>query len=152
MAKSVFGKMVKAALGVAGVAAAAAAAGVAYGLNKWAKDEDSRDLKVTTGGVNGLHIHKTDDGKFVVDTKYEWTDADFEDDGEENGEIVIDLSKKAVEETVEELKEEACCCGEKVKEKVEEVVEKVTCGCEEEAAPEEEAKPEEGDCGCGCDE
>ena len=143
MARSVFGKIVKATLGVAGIAAAAAAAGVAYGLNKWAKDEDSRDLKVTTGGVNGLHIHKTDDGKFVVDTKYEWTDADFEDEdeGEANGDIIIDLSKRGVEECCEEVCEEVkegieevkeCCCeeAEKVAEEVKE------CCCEEE-------KPEE---------
>ena len=142
MAKSVFGKLVKATLGVAGIAAAAAAAGVAYGLNKWAKDEDSRDLKVTTGGVNGLHIHKTDDGRYVVDTKYEWTDADFEDDAEENGEIVIDLSKRGVEEACEEVKErfeeaKECCC-EEVEKAAEEVAEEVReCCCGEEEKPEE---------------
>ena len=143
MAKSVFGKLVKATLGVAGIAAAAAAAGVVYGLNKWAKDEDSRDLKVTTGGVNGLHIHKTDDGRYVVDTKYEWTDADFEDEeGENNGDIIIDLSKRGVEEACEEVKErleevKECCC-EEVDKAAEEVAEEVKeCCCGEEEKPEE---------------
>ena len=143
MAKSVFGKLVKATLGIAGIAAAAAAAGVAYGLNKWAKDEDSRDLKVTTGGVNGLHIHKTDDGRYVVDTKYEWTDADFEDEeGESNGDIIIDLSKRGVEEACEEVKErleevKECCC-EEVEKAAEEVAEEVKeCCCGEEEKPEE---------------
>lgn len=115
MAKSVFGKIMKATLKVAAFTAAAAAAGAVYGLKKWSDDDDSKDIKITTGGVKGLHISKTDDGKYIVDTKYEWQPEDYEDDAEDEG-IVIDISgnrckcedcaDKAVE-TVEEKAEEA---------------------------------------------
>ena len=122
MAKNVFGKILSVAAGVTAVVGAAAAASVAYGLKKWSKDEDSNEIKLTTGGKYGLHIQKTEDGKFVVDTKYDWaSDPDFCDCEEccEDDDVVIDIS------------DDECCCE---------------CGCEETA----EAPAEE--CCCGCEE
>ncbi|MCQ2452083.1 MAG: hypothetical protein MJ075_02980 [Oscillospiraceae bacterium] len=155
MAKSVIGKIVKATLGLAAVTGAAAAAGVVYGLTKWAKDDDSRDIKMTTGGATGVHISKTDDGKFLVDTKYEWTDEDYDDDDEEEKGIIIDLSsgKGCCEETPAEETCECTCCEEAPAE------EACECGCCEEAPAEEacecgccEEAPAEESCGCGCEE
>ena len=129
MAKSIFGKVVKATLGIAAVAGAAAAAGIAYGLKKWAEDDDSKDIKITTGTKNGLHISKTEDGKYVVDTKYDWaSDPHFcedQDEDFEDGSIIIDISG------------DKCCCEDDEEEPC-------TCGCEEE----DDDEP----CSCGCEE
>ena len=137
MAKNVFGKVLGIAAGVTAVVGAAAAASIAYGLKKWSKDEDSNEIKITTGGKNGLHIQKTEDGKYIVDTKYDWaSDPDFCDceDCCEDDEVVIDISE-----------EEPCCCEEEcccddieveiVEAEVEEApAEECCCGCEEETA------------------
>ena len=131
MAKSVFGKILSVAAGVTAVVGAAAAEGVAYGLKKWSKDEDSNDIKITTGGKYGLHIQKTDDGKYVVDTKYDWaSDPDFCDceDCCEDEDVVIDISD-----------DECCCeaecdCDDIEVEIVEAPAEECCCGCEEETA------------------
>ncbi len=130
MAKSVFGKILSVAAGVTAVVGAAAAASVAYGLKKWSKDDDSNDIKITTGGKYGLHIQKTEDGKYVVDTKYDWaSDPDFCDceDCCEDDDVVIDISDddccceaecdcddievEIVEAPVEEAPAQECCCG-----------------------------------------
>ena len=134
MAKSVFGKILGVAAGVTAIVGAAAAAGVAYGLKKWSKDEDSNEIKLTTGGKYGLHIQKTEDGKYVVDTKYDWaSDPDFCDceDCCEEDDVVIDISDDECD----------CCCGEAEcecddieVEIVEEPAEGCCCGCEEETA------------------
>ena len=131
MAKSVFGKILSVAAGVTAVVGAAAAAGVAYGLKKWSKDEDSNDIKITTGGKYGLHIQKTDDGKYVVDTKYDWaSDPDFCDceDCCEDEDVVIDISD-----------DECCCeaeceCDDIEVEIVEAPAEECCSCCEEETA------------------
>ena len=132
MAKNVFGKFLSVAAGVTAVVGAAAAAGIAYGLKKWSKDEDSDEIKITTGGKYGLHIQKAEGGKFVVDTKYDWaSDPDFcdcEDDCCCDDEVVIDIS------------EDDCCCEAECDcddievEIVEAPAEECCCGCEEEAA------------------
>ena len=130
MAKSVFGKVLSVAAGVTAVVGAAAAASIAYGLKKWSKDEDSNEIKITTGGKNGLHIQKTEDGKYIVDTKYDWaSDPDFCDceDCCEDDEVIIDISG------------EACCdaeCDCEVNKFgiEEDPVEECCCGCEEETA------------------
>ena len=74
MGKSVLGTALKI---TAGVLAAARRApprpsSLVYGLKKWAEDETSQEIKFTTGGKNGVCISKTDDGKYIVDTKYDW--------------------------------------------------------------------------------
>lgn len=126
MAKSFLGKALKVTFGVAAVAGAAAAAGIVYGLKKWSEDDDSEEIKITTGCKNGLHIKKTEDGKYLVDTKYDWaSDPNFCDDetGEaENGGIVIDISGGK------------CGCEDE------------HCDCEEHAA--EEEKPADEPCEC----
>ena len=130
MAKSVFGKILSVAAGVTAVVGAAAAASVAYGLKKWSKDEDSNEIKLTTGGKYGLHIQKTEDGKFVVDTKYDWaSDPDFCDceDCCEDDEVVIDISEDCECEC-------GCDCDDIEVEIVEEPAEGCCCGCEEETA------------------
>ena len=130
MAKSVFGKIVSVAAGVTAVVGAAAAAGLAYGLKKWAKDEDSNEIKITTGGKNGLHIQKTEDGKYIVDTKYDWaSDPDFCDceDCCEDDEVVIDISAVQVS-----IGEDECDCDDIEVEIVEEP--EAECCCEEETA------------------
>ena len=132
MAKSVFGKIVSVAAGVTAVVGAAAAAGLAYGLKKWAKDEDSNEIKITTGGKNGLHIQKTEDGKYIVDTKYDWaSDPDFCDceDCCEDDEVVIDISAVQVS-----IGEDECDCDDIEVEIVEEPEAECCCGCEEETA------------------
>lgn len=97
MSKNIFGKVIGVAAGVTVALGAAATASIAYGLKKWAQDEDSHDIKITTGCKNGIHISKTDDGKYVVDTKYDWaTDPNFCDcddcNDDEGNEVVIDIS------------------------------------------------------------
>ncbi|MBQ8830625.1 MAG: hypothetical protein IJ017_03400 [Oscillospiraceae bacterium] len=134
MAKSVFGKILSVAAGVTAVVGAAAAASVAYGLKKWSKDEDSNDIKITTGGKYGLHIQKTEDGKYVVDTKYDWaSDPDFCDceDCCEDDDVVIDISDDCCCEA-----ECECGCEDIEVEIVEESAEECCCGCEEEKTEE----------------
>ncbi len=132
MAKSFFGKALKVTFGVAAAAGAVAAAGIVYGLKKWSADDDSEEIKITTGCKNGLHIKKTEDGKYLVDTKYDWaSDPNFCDDETEEAEnggdgIVIDISNGK-------------CC------------ENGHCDCEEHAAEAEE-KPADVPCECEKDE
>ena len=72
MGKSVLGTALKITAGVVAAAGTAAAVSLVYGLKKWAEDETSQEIKFTTGGKNGVCISKTDDGKYIVDTKYDW--------------------------------------------------------------------------------
>ena len=105
--------------GVVAAAGTAAAVSLVYGLKKWAEDETSQEIKFTTGGKNGVCISKTDDGKYIVDTKYDWaSDPAFADVAEDDG-IIIDISG-GDDGT-------ACCCDE----------------CEEEAPAEEAGETEE---------
>ncbi len=92
MGKSVLGTALKITAGVVAAAGTAAAVSLVYGLKKWADDETSQEIKFTTGGKNGICISKTDDGKYIVDTKYDWaSDPAFADVAEDDG-IVIDIS------------------------------------------------------------
>ena len=115
MSKKFLGTALKVTAGVAVAAGAVAAAGFVYGLKKWSKDEDSDEIKITTGGKNGLHIQKTEDGKYLVDTKYDWaSDPNFCDDetaAAEDGGIVIDISGEKCG-----CEDENCACGEETAE------------------------------------
>ena len=96
------GKALKFTVGAALVTGAAAAAGLCYGLKKWSDDEDSDEIKVTTGGRYGVQIAKTNDGKFVVNTKYDWaTDPKYGEERE--GGIIIDISDKNDDDKVIEI-------------------------------------------------
>ena len=95
-------------------AGTAAAVSLVYGLKKWAADETSQEIKFTTGGKNGVCISKTEDGKYIVDTKYDWaSDPAFADVAEDDG-IIIDISGKddgtacCDDELDEETEEEDC--------------------------------------------
>ena len=119
MGKSVLGTALKITAGVVAAAGTAAAVSLVYGLKKWAEDETSQEIKFTTGGKNGVCISKTDDGKYIVDTKYDSaSDPAFADVAEDDG-IIIDISG-GDDGT-------ACCCDE----------------CEEEAPAEEAGETEE---------
>lgn len=96
------GKALKFTVGAALVTGAAAAAGLCYGLKKWSDDADSNEIKVTTGGRYGVQIKKTDDGKFVVDTKYDWSTDPKYGDERENG-IIIDISDNKDDDKVIEI-------------------------------------------------
>ncbi len=106
MAKSFLGKALKFTVGAALVTGAAAAAGICYGLKKWSENEDSDELKVITGTHHGIHITKTEDNKFIVDTKYDKaSDPKYCDDPESC--IIVDISDKSKDVPCEETPDAA---------------------------------------------
>lgn len=131
------GKVLAAGAGVIVAAGAAATAGIVVGLKKWAKDEESQDIKIVFGGEYGLKITKGEKpGEFQIDTKYDWqNDPDFIDEIAED-ECCGECDVEVVEE------EAPCCCAEEVP--VESGSE--CCCCEEEPCKCEET------CECGCTE
>jgi len=131
------GKVLAAGAGIVVAAGAAATAGIVVGLKKWAKDEESQDIKIVFGGDYGLKISKGENpGEFQIDTRYDWqNDPDFVDEIEED---------ECCGECDVEVVEEACCCAEEVPAESGEA-----CCCKEEAA---ECCCEEAAEGCCCEE
>jgi len=128
------GKVLAAGAGIVVAAGAAATAGIVVGLKKWAKDEESQDIKIVFGGDYGLKISKgAAPGEFQIDTKYDWqNDPDFVDE--------IDEDEESCECDVEVVEADECCCAE-------EVPVESGCDCAEEAACECEEP-----CKCECAE
>ena len=128
------GKVLAAGAGIVVAAGAAATAGIVVGLKKWAKDEESQDIKIVFGGDYGLKISKgAAPGEFQIDTKYDWqNDPDFVDE--------IDEDEESCECDVEVVDAEECGCAE-------EVPVESGCDCAEEAACECEEP-----CKCECAE
>ena len=129
------GKVLLAGAGIVVAAGAAATAGIAVGLKKWAKDEDSQDIKIVFGGDYGLKISKgANAGEFQIDTKYDWqNDPDFIDEIEED--------EDDCQCEVEVVEEDACCCAEEVPvESGCDCAEEAECKCGETCCCEEEAQ------------
>ena len=128
------GKVLAAGAGIVVAAGAAATAGIVVGLKKWAKDEESQDIKIVFGGDYGLKISKgAAPGEFQIDTKYDWqNDPDFVDE--------IDEDEESCECDVEVVEADECRCAE-------EVPVESGCDCAEEAACECEEP-----CKCECAE